>query len=151
MFRFSKIHQYDHRKDFKEAWLGWLDENETFVDIETRRLINVGYEGDVKDKMFKSARYYFRKKSTVKKEPIQRRSYIATRKEFIDAIDAHIKTMTKSVIKPSDGYDDFCQNNKEIMNEEVEFLRINGFTDSTDIKNKFKKTYKNRHFLIVNK
>ena len=27
LFKFSKIHQYDHRKDFKEAWEIWMEDN----------------------------------------------------------------------------------------------------------------------------
>ena len=73
LYKFSKIHQYDHRSDFKEAWNIWTEENEDLVDEEIRRLSNLGYDGDILDKMFKSARYYFRKKSTEKKEPQKRR------------------------------------------------------------------------------
>ena len=32
LYKFSKIHQYDHRKDFKEAWNIWIEENEELVD-----------------------------------------------------------------------------------------------------------------------
>ena len=69
LYRFSKIHQYDHRTDFKEAWLCWIDTEDEIVNEEIRRLNNLGYTGNVLDKMFKSARYYFRKKSSEKKEP----------------------------------------------------------------------------------
>ena len=65
--KFAKIHQYDHRSDFKEAWATWTDDNEDLVATETRRLTNNGYEGDILDKMCKSARYYYRKKSTEKR------------------------------------------------------------------------------------
>ena len=67
LYQFSKIHQYDHRKDFKEAWNIWIEENEDLVNKEVRRLTELDYKGDILDKMFKSARYYFRKKSTEKK------------------------------------------------------------------------------------
>jgi hypothetical protein len=56
LYKFSKIHQYDHRKDFKEAWETWIDENSELIDSEIRRLVNLGYDGDILDKMFKSAR-----------------------------------------------------------------------------------------------
>lgn len=151
LFKFSKIHQYDHRKDFKEAWLTWLEENEYLVESEVRRLTSLGYVGDITDKMFKSARYYFRKKSTEKKAPAQRRDYIAVRKELLEAIDAHIKNIIVTDSKPSDGFDDFCKNNKEVLNEEIRELSKNGMRDSDEIKTKIKKTYKNRHFLIVSK
>jgi hypothetical protein len=81
LYKFSKIHQYDHRKDFKDAWQIWTEENENLVDSEVRRLANLGYDGDILDKMFKSARYYFRKKDTSRKEPQKRRVYIGVQKE----------------------------------------------------------------------
>jgi hypothetical protein len=149
LYKFSKIHQYDHRKDFKEAWELWIEDNDGLVSEEVRRLNNIGYGGDILDKMFKSARYYFRKKSTEKKEPIQRRAYIGTNKEFLEAIDNHIKSNVSD--KPSDGFDDFCKNNIELLKEEVQKLCNNGFNDSNEIKQKIKKTYKNRYFLIINK
>ena len=104
LFKFSKIHQYDHRKDFKEAWEIWMDKNEELIDGEVRRLTNLGYDGDIIDKMFKSARYYFRKKSTEKKAPVKRRIYVGSQKDLLDAMDEHIKSNINSEdFKPSDG------------------------------------------------
>jgi hypothetical protein len=103
--------------------------------------------------MFKSARYYFRKKSTEKKAPSQRRDYVGAQPDLLDAIDEHIKTKVNddNDFKPSDGFDDFCKNNISILKEEVTFLCKNGFKDSNEIKQKIKKTYKNRYFLIISK
>lgn len=152
LFKFSKIHQYDHRKDFKEAWEIWMDDNTNLVDDEVRRLSNLGYEGDVIDKMFKSARYYFRKKSTEKKEPTKRRVYVGTQKELLEEMDLHIKSHINSGdFKPSDGFDEFCKNNVGLLKEQVTLLCRSGITDSNEIKAKIKKTYKNRYFLIINK
>ena len=152
LFKFSKIHQYDHRKDFKEAWKIWLQENDEIVDDETRRLKNLGYQNNIEDKMFKSARYYFRKKSTEKKAPVKRRDYVGVNKTLLDAMDKHIKmSINTENYKPSDGFDEFCNKNKDMLREEVNILCKNGFTDSNEIKNKIKKTYKNRYFLLINK
>jgi hypothetical protein len=152
LFTFSKIHQYDHRKDFKEAWKIWLEENESIVDDEVRRLHNFNYEGNVQEKMFKSARYYFRKKSTEKKEPTERRIYVSVQKDLLDAIDEHINSQIKNKnYKPSQGFDEFCKNNIELLKNEVNILCKNGLTDSNEIKKKIKKTYKNRYFLIIKK
>ena len=88
--KFAKIHQYDHRKDFKEAWEIWVEENDDIVQEEVDRLNNLGYDGDILDKMFKSARYYFRKKSTEKKVPQKRRSYVGIQSALLEAMDKHI-------------------------------------------------------------
>ena len=152
LFKFSKVHQYDHRKDFKEAWNIWTEENDNIVNEEVRRLTNLGYDGDILDKMFKSARYYFRKKSTEKKAPTERRNYIGVQKDLLDAMDEHIKSkLGDDDYKPSDGFDEFCKTNLDLLKEEVNMLCRNGFTNSEEIKKKIKKTYKNRYFLIISK
>ena len=152
LYKFSKVHQYDHRKDFKEAWEIWIDENSNLVDDEVRRLTNLGYNGDILNKMFKSARYYFRKKSTEKKEPAKRRTYVGSQKDLLEAMDDHIKSnISSGEFKPADGFDEFCKQNVDILKDQVNQLIRSGITDSNEIKSKIKKTYKNRYFLIISK
>jgi len=45
-------------------------------------------------------------------------------------------------------FDDFCKNNTEIIMTEIKRLLENDMS-SNDIKNKIKKTYKNRHFQLI--
>jgi len=152
LYKFSKIHQYDHRKDFKEAWNIWVEDNQGLVDEEVRRLTNLGYNGDILDKMFKSARYYFRKKSTEKKEPQKRRMYIGVEKVLLGAMDKHIiQNVNNEDYKPSEGFSIFCKENIEILQEEVNRLCKCGITNHIEIKDKIKKTYKNRYFMLVTK
>lgn len=152
LYQFSKIHQYDHRKDFKEAWNIWIEENEDLVNQEVRRLTELDYKGDILDKMFKSARYYFRKKSTEKKEPKKRRVYVGIQSELLAAMDKHINANKKNDnYKPSTGFDEFCKEYIEILKVEVTSLCKSGITDSEEIKNKIKKTYKNRYFMLISK
>ena len=146
---FSKVHQYDERKVFKEAWNTWVEENTELVDIEVRRLTNLNYDGDVLEKMFKSARYYFRKKSVEKKEPQQRRVYIGVQKELLDAMDDYI---SKNIVdKPSDGFEDFCKSNQTVIHDEINNLIQNDVTDVDEIHDKIKKTFKNRYFMLISK
>jgi len=147
---FAKIHQYDPRKVFKEAWLVWLEENDTLVSTEVNRLKTLGYEGEVVSKMFKSARYYYRKKVPVSKEPRERRSYVSVDKIFLQKMDDHIRNgLLRHNYKPSDGFDEFCNENVDLLKEEVKKLYKCGMKDPKDIKQKIKKTYKNRYFLFV--
>jgi hypothetical protein len=151
MYKFSKVHQYDDRKSFKEAWEIWTQEQEDLIEREVARLNNLGYDGDVLDKMFKSARYYFRKKGTSKPEPKERRKYLGVHKELLDAMDAHILNGRNSQeYKPSDGFVDFCKTNTEELKEEIAKLLENDM-DSSEIMNKIKKTYKNRYFISITK
>lgn len=153
LYKFAKIHQYDDRKDFKEAWEEWVDDNNEMVKSESQRLNDLGYYGDVVDKMFKSARYYFRKKSTEKKEPAKRRVYVGSQKEMLEAMDQHITSsvILSSAFKPSDGFEEFCRTHGELVKEQITQLMRAGITEASEIKNKIKKTYKNRYFLMIRK
>ena len=152
LYTFSKIHQYDHRKDFKEAWDIWIEDNDNLVDDEVRRLTNLGYDGDIIDKMFKSARYYFRKKNNENNEPQKRRVYIGVQKDLLDSMDEHIiSNINNKDYKPSEGFSLFCKEKIELLKEEVNNLCKAGFTDHIEIKDKIKKTYKNRYFMLVTK
>jgi hypothetical protein len=150
LYKFSKIHQYDERKDFKEAWKLWTEDNQDIIEEETTRLTNLGYDGDIMDKMFKSARYYFRKKSTEKKEPRQRRQYISVNRELLDAMDNHIEENIFNVdYQPKTGFISFCKANEKILKESISKIFEQGVKDSDLIEDKIKKTYKNRYFMLT--
>lgn len=149
---FSKIHQYDHRKDFKEAWVNWTQENEDLVAKEVQRLLMLGYPNEediVDDKMFKSARYYFRKKSAVKAEPKQRRQYIGIDHEILETMDRHItNNIHNDDYKPKTAFVMFCKENEDVLKQTIARLSI---SDAELIQDKIKKTYKNRYFMLTNK
>jgi len=153
LYQFSKIHQYDAREEFKEAWNIWVEENIEDVNKEVRRLDSVGYDGDVLDKMFKSSRYYFRKKSTEKKTPKERRVYVSCHRDTLDAIDCDITNELKNNphYKPADGFNSFCLNNVSVLKNEIYRLVQANINDSEDIREKLKKTYKNRYFMLIRK
>jgi hypothetical protein len=152
LYKFAKIHQYDHRKDFKEAWTVWTEENEDLVLEETDRLHNLGYDGDILDKMFKSARYYFRKKSLVKAEPKQRRQYISVSHELLEAMDAHIRTnIGLKDYQPKTGFVNFYEANNTLILQTFRSFCQQNIKDVEFIQTKLKKTYKNRYFMFINK
>ena len=154
LYRFSKIHQYDHRKDFKEAWLIWIDENAELVSSEIERMLKLNYEGDVIDKMFKSARYYFRKKTeSTENKSKARRKYSALSKEFLTQIDDFIRdSLTKDNYQPKNTFEQFCLDkaNHNLIRETIRNIRdTDPTTELSEIENKIKKTYKNRYRLII--
>lgn len=152
LYKFSKIHQYDHRKDFKEAWKIWAEENVDIINAEDERLARLGYEGETMDKMFKSARYYFRKKNPIKQEPKKRRQYINVTHELLSAMDAHIsKNIGITDYQPKTGFLSFCLENDVVLRQTVSKIIEQGIKDSHLIQEKLKKTYKNRYFLLTNK
>jgi hypothetical protein len=152
LHNFSKIHQHDHRTDFKEAWIKWNDENNEIIQEEEMRLVELGYEGDVQDKMFKSARYYFRKKSVVKIEPKERRQYISLSHVILEAMDTHVKNNCRSIdYQPKTGFISFCKDNEQILKVSINTMIENGISDLKLIECKLKKTYKNRYFMLIMK
>jgi hypothetical protein len=151
LYKFSKIHQYDERKDFKEAWTLWLEDNDNIIEEESSRLNRLGFEGDVLDKMFKSARYYFRKKSIVKPEPKQRRKYITVNKDLLDKMDLHIETnLFNEDYQPKTGFIQFCEEYADLIANITQSIIEKGETDTQLINDKIKKTYKNRYFIATN-
>ena len=152
LYNFSKIHQYDESKDFKEAWEVWTEENKEIINEEIIRLNNLGYPSghNVIDKMFKSARYYFRKKSIEKKEPKKRRQYISVTRELLDVMDQHIeKNIFNLDYQPKTGFVLFCKSNELILKESISKIFEQGIKDSEIIEDKIKKTYKNRYFMLT--
>ena len=124
-----------------------LIENDDIVSDEVRVLSNTGYDGDILDKMFKSARYYFRKKSPVKPEPKPRRQYISVDPELLSAIDQHI--IVNNDCKPEAAFVLFCKDNEQILRQSIGQICSQGINDSQLIQQKIKKTYKNRYFLLL--
>jgi len=148
LLSFSKIHQFDDRHTYKDAWTRWLDNNSTLIETETNNMILSGYTGNVLDKMYKSGRYYFRKKGA-KQEPRKRRQYVSIDKDIIEYMDNHIaQSSLNTDFKPSTSYAKFTEEYASQISEETDRLVTENLT-KTDILSKFKKTYKNRYFLFT--
>ena len=168
---FSKLHQFDDRKTFKEEWKKWKDEpdNALLIQLESNRLVHEGYSGNIEEKIFKSVRYYLKNKreKETPENPKKRKQYESLSDKFLKKIDenimeqlnTHIISKTKNVeknilisdISPAEAYASFCKNNAESISEEVNMMlqrNPNKKIDSQELSNKFKKTYKNRFFNI---
>lgn len=152
MNTFAKIHQHDNREDFKEAWELWKDENNEMITMETERLQNMGYKGNVLDKMYKSVRYYYRNKTQVnierRKETKPRRKYISLGNQVLNSIDRHISmNADKDDFKPADYLIMFVEENLTMLEEEANQMKTKLGISREDYEEKLKKTYKNRHYL----
>jgi len=154
--RFSKIHQYDNRVTFKEAWAIWIkdDDISCLINNEVKRLTNEGFQGDIMDKMYKSGRYYYRKKSEEEKTPHERKEYVGFNKNILADMDKDIQNQldAKSVIdiSPSEAFDHYCANHKMAIVDELkrENPDVNSWKreDVENMTNRFKKAYKNRFY-----
>lgn len=141
---FAKLHQHSDRNTYKEEWKRWVENNDEIILNETTRLTELGYNGNITDKMYKSGRYYFRNKK--EQQPRKRRQYVSIEHEVIEIMDTHINSNLDT--KPSVSYGHFCESYSTQLDEEMTRLLDEGLTRDT-IKDKFKKTFKNRYFLIT--
>ena len=152
---FTRIHKFDNAKVFKENFNEWKDENKDVIRREVLYMRNIGYEGDVIEKMYKSARYYFKNKSDEKVKPKKRRQYIGIDIILKDKMDEFIQNKLNGkgeTPKPADAYTEFIENssNKLILSSEKTRLISFGL-DEEGVNKKFKKTFKNRYFLKLKK
>lgn len=148
---FGKQNAELSRQDFNFAWSRWTEQNKTIITNEGNELTKRGFQGNLNDKMYKSARYYFRKKPVEKKVPRERRKYIALEREIIETIDNHIGQQHNVVdTTPAKCYKHFMENNKTEISEEYARLQEENKLNEKECMEKIKKTYKNRYFQIHN-
>ncbi len=144
--QFAKKNELLDRLQYKEQWDLWLIENDSLVKSETDRLHSLEYSGNVPEKMFKSARYYFRtKRPTVTKE---RRPYISLDTECIHAIDTYLyRDIENPDFTPQNSFMKFWQENQS----DPLFLRQGEQWEGKlpeKMEAKIKKTFKNRYFIL---
>jgi hypothetical protein len=75
---------------------------------------------------------------------------IPTNRLLLDAMDKHILQHCQNPnYRPANGFESFCRDNIEICKEEVKRLANEyKITNSQNIQEKIKKTYKNRYYII---
>jgi hypothetical protein len=173
--QFAKMHQYDDRHTYKEAWQLWFETHDELLEREIKRLNQLGYTGDVEDKMFKAGRYYFREKKEKKrdneeqekkeakqpekqpeKQPAkkqhekEKRNYIVMNQTVIQAMDTHLlRIMQQLKFKPATGYVNFCEEHIDLLRSEIKRLTAQQQPLTAEkLADKIKKTYKNRYFIL---
>lgn len=168
LFYFAKLHRFDDRKTFKESWNEWVKEEyiSILLNDEIKRISNMGYKGNILNKMFNSTRYYYRKKKEEQPEKKDRKKYVRFSEEMLRIMDNHIMEQLQNHIKkekqenndeigiiqvsPCEAYFHFCENNKvSIENEIKQMIHQTDISEKNELSNKFKKTYKNRYFKIT--
>ena len=133
---FATLHRFDERKVYKENWNKWIAEEDVAESIsaEIDRLQVAGYTGDILDKMFKSVRYYYRKKPFEPAPPKTRKTYEAFPPTVLQSIDDHIFVLiSRAQVSPATAFADYRAKHP--------------VDDATEAK--YKKTYKNRFFLFT--
>jgi hypothetical protein len=118
------------------------------IAVEKQRHLKNGYNGDVETKMYKSIRYYYRKKtaSVEEKKEKERRQYVSLSRDMLRVMDDFVESNLTT--KPSESFNDFCKKYQQNLMNEV--VRLKEYLNAEDITEKIKKTYKNRYFRKVN-
>jgi len=157
---FAKEHEGEERKQFKQSWNVFMEENKLLLDNESKRIKQEGYDKDVYAKMFHTIKYYYVKKSKKQKQqqeqhnqeekeekeenkvpeshPPKQRSYNKLGKQWIQTITTFIKDDLESYkhtkeMKPEYSYNRFLE--KHATEDEELQLRV-------------KKSYKTQYYKI---
>lgn len=148
---FSKLHMHEDKNDYNQNWELWLINNSDSIKREEARLLECGYKGNINDKLYKSAKYYYSKKKSNNEELniTKRREYVSVSSEFLEGVDLHINTFVKNMMSPANAYDDFCSKNKILLSTEIISLQQDYNFENDYIFSKLKKTYKNRYFYLL--
>lgn len=181
LYEFSKIHKGDKIQEFKEAWSEWCDEHNDELKEEYDYQLGRGVNSNnvsfdtMLQKLFVSARYYYRKCPSVKEtrqsdntrsdrlkessssddslnneKALQKRRlrkpYIKIDKTLLEFMDDHIEyEFMYTSPKPSQSYYQFYDEYQYNIATEIVRLRTLGITKNQAL-NKIKKTYKNRFY-----
>ena len=166
--RFSQMHMYVSREVFREKWDEWLIKNKEQIATEKTRLENLGYTKSVEKKLFISARYYFKNRSQ-KRESQQEtttptttttptptiKRYTRISSELIEKMDEMIMS---NPIKPALSFDVFMDENRMLIDREITNYQHEPSINSQnrqqlhdEYREKIKKTYKNRYYVLNTK
>ena len=148
--KFATDHIEYKNMDFKLAWNNWTEKHATTIQQEIERMKSQGYEGSVEEKMYFSARYYYRKKAIREKKeskdqdekPQKRKKYESSEKQVLLQMSEHIilqisrgnsdiNECTVSNMTPSNAFANYC-------------IKYNVMEDNAQIK----KIYKNLYWRI---
>jgi hypothetical protein len=157
--KFSDEHETEKYNVFQSSWNSWIN-MEGVSDILTKecsRLREEGYTGDVWDKMYKSARYYYKKRGRSNKDKnsktVERSAKIKFSERYLMKLNENIESQLNcnrsdnNVISLSnnDAFNEFCEVNKSEIVEELRLVKERYGELPKDIIKKLKKIFKN-HF-----
>ena len=153
MHKFSKLTRNLDKDEFDSKFEDFYNKNKKTIESEESELRQSGFEGDIREKMYKSIRYYLKNKEETK--PKKRRKYITINKDILTEMDNHIENIIcKSPTKPAKCYNAFMNDNRfteMISNCKDSVMQKSENITEDDFNLKIKKTYKNRYFLIQRK
>ncbi len=148
---FSKIHSEDNCDEFLEAFNDWKSLNNELIKTEEQRIINLGFKGNIEEKIYRSSRYYFKNKKndTCKLlEKTAKTSYIPRNNKFFTMM---VNYINQRPIKASLLFKQFINDSDEVISSEIkkEFCRLRSFELTEDkCLQKIKKGFNNAYYKI---
>ena len=152
---FSKIHSEDCGEDFLDAFQLWKRANHELIDKEEKRIVDLGFKGNIEEKIYKSARYYFKNKKT---KPIAsnnkylKTNYIPRNPSFFLLLEKYIKNNSSQ--KASILYKQFMAETDNEISSEIskEMIRLKNYQlNDVECLKKIKKSFNNAYYKIKNK
>ena len=157
--KFSDDHETEKYKIFQSSWNSWIntDEVREILTKECNHLQKEGYIGDVWDKMYKSARYYYKKRGQINKEDKNTRTERSPKIKFSanylkQVNESILSQLNKNItdnniinLSNTEAFNEFCKSNKTEIVEELRLVKDQHGEIPKDIIKKMKKVFKN-HF-----
>lgn len=157
---FSDNHENEKYKMFQLSWKIWTNEEviRKILVNECNRIEKEGYKGDIWDKMYKSARYYYKKRALVNKVDdnniiVKRGPNIKFSTNYLKQLNENIVSQLndnlndKNIITLSqvEAFDTFCKSHKTHIIDELRLVKQKNGELPQDIVKKVKKVFRN-HF-----
>lgn len=147
---FSKLHCNDNCDDFLDAFHLWKRVNNEIISLEEKRILDLGFNGNIEEKIYKSARYYFKNKknTTYKLNKQLKTNYIPRNPVFFKMMETYIN---KNPIKASLLYKEFInETDTNILSEiNTEIVRLKTFElNQMECLQKIKKMFNNAYYKI---
>jgi hypothetical protein len=147
---FATEHSEDKNKEFKAAWKIWSNIHSAEIEKEITKMKQEGYQGDVAEKMYFSARYYYRKKAIREQTEPANLEEKTPRKKY-ESIDKHILVqMTDHIILQFNCLSEIV-GNMQIVKELTPSKSFSDYCEKYNVAEddvKIKKTYKNLYWRI---
>ena len=154
---FAKAHLEDNSKTFKKEWQTWKDANAALIQQEISKMQSDGFQGSVEDKMYFSARYYYRKKAIrdneIAESPIKepesnhlRKTYEMFDKTVLSQMNTHILSQIYNAMNDNSG-----DNSIERLTPSKSFANYLEQNANSAECERTKKTYKNLYWRISKK
>ena len=148
---FSKIHSEDNGDEFLEAFQDWKTINNEMIKIEEERIIHLGFKGNIEEKIYRSAKYYFKnKKNNICKleQKTTKTNYIPRNNTFFTMMVEYIK---QKPVKASLLFKEFINETDQTISSEIkkEFCRLRSFDlTQEECLQKIKKGFNNAYYKI---